>query len=430
MTPFLKLFSSSPYIETLQGLIAWSGFFILVGVLSILLWKWRKYNRSFGRQQMALMAVLLVFQVAATLLIGTRLSSDFAQPPPGLPQDTLGPAVMVFSALPWVLAAGMLGPFPAFLLAVVSGLVYALWETHNLFTPLEFAALAILFSVAARQRYRTVAFRLVRHPLVSAFLLTLLFPAIHLVVTTFTSQGIFVSRLDYALTNLEGISLAMGITLVVAGLFAEGIYLLAPALWEEKVPLRPSPAEMSLQTRFMVSMAPLAVALVLTLMIGDWIVAGQAARSMLQERMSNAAETAAQNVPYFLETGQNLIVELSSDMRLLSGDSSSLENVLAQDIKAVPFFNQLTVMNATGDIVASYPGRNFIGPQAPVDEQMGVQSALNGLPFQIFTVPPAANQTTAQISFVVALFDKNLQAKGVLIGRSDLASNPFTLPLL
>jgi len=430
MTPFLRLFSSSPYIETLQGLIGWAGFIVLIGVVGLLLWKWRKYNKPFGKRQIGIFLTLLVLEVATTAFIGIRLPVSMTSPPLGLPEDPLGPAVMIFSAVPWVLAAGMLGPSSAVVLAVVSGVIYTLGAVHNPFTPLEFAFLAVLFSVAVRQHYRTTAFRLIRHPLITAMLLTMFFPFIHLIISTFTSQGIFVSRLDYALTNLEGVTLAMGIMLFVAGLFAEGIYLLAPKAWGENTPLVPSPAEKSLQTRFMVSMAPLAFALVLTLMVGDWIVAGQAARSMLQERMSNAAQTAAQNVPYFLETGQNLIVELGSDPRLLSGDQNTIQSILAQDIKSVPFFNQLSVIDASKDVIATYPTSNYIGPQAPVDEQMGIQSALNGLPFQTFIVPPASNQTTAQVSFVAALFDKDLQAKGVLVGRSDLASNPFTQPLL
>ncbi len=86
--------------------------------------------------------------------------------------------------------------------------------------------------------------------------------------------------------------------------------LLMPQSWRETTPLQPSPAEKSLQMRFIVSMAPLAIVLVLTLMVGDWIVAGQAAREMIRDRMANAALMAAESVPYFLETGQSLATKL------------------------------------------------------------------------------------------------------------------------
>jgi HAMP domain-containing protein len=61
---------------------------------------------------------------------------------------------------------------------------------------------------------------------------------------------------------------------------------------------------------------------------------------------------------------------------------------------------------------------------------MGIQLALSGVPFQTFTIPPAQDQTTAQVSFVAALLGENEQVKGVLIGRTDLESNPFTQPVL
>ena len=152
---------------------------------------------------------------------------------------------------------------------------------------------------------------------------------------------------------------------------------------------------------------------------------------MIHGRMANAALLAAESVPYFLETGQSLVTKLVEDPSLLSDDPQELNDVLAQDIKAIPFFNQLTVVDNTDEPLASYPTANYVGPQTPIEEQIGIQLALSsGIPFQIYTIPPAPDQLTAQVSFVATIFDENNTASRVLIARADLLTNPYSKPIL
>jgi hypothetical protein len=167
------LISTSPYIELPQGLGGWSGFLILIGVLLALAWKWRAYNRPWKGAQWAAFILLVVLQVIASLMFGVRLPSGNALPPPGLPAEPGNPAIMIFSALPWLLASCMLGPWAAGVLAMISGLTFALWGTHTLFTPLS--PLGVLAGALVRQRYRTATFRLFTHPLAAALLLALIY---------------------------------------------------------------------------------------------------------------------------------------------------------------------------------------------------------------------------------------------------------------
>jgi PAS domain S-box-containing protein len=430
MSLIFTLISSSVYIQPPQDLLGWVGFIALFAVFLFMLWRWRAYNSPWGSFQAILLVVLFLTALVTSLFIGIRLPAGPALPPPGLPIEPPNPAVMIFSAIPWMLAAGLLGPTSAAFIASITGLSLALWETHNPFTILELTFLAMLFSLFVRQRYRTSFFRLLRHPLLAALVLVLLFPFIHMGLTIVMSRGLLVTRLDYALTNLQFATIALAIELFVAGLLAEAISFLLPAYWGESSPLIPSPSEQSLQIRFIVSMAPLAIVLILTIMVGDWYVAGKAARGMLERRMANAAEMVAENVPYFLETGQNLISSLANDPRLLTNDVNDLIEILDEDIKSVPFFSQLAVVEQSGDAIASYPNSHFVGNQAPVEEQMGLTLALNGVPFQTFTVPPSGDQTTAQVAFMAAIPNADGQVERVLVGHSDPSSNPFTKPLL
>ena len=90
-----------------------------------------------------------------------------------------------------------------------------------------------------------------------------------------------VSRLDYAITQTWPIMVARGVELLIASLVAEGIYLARVPLWGRGGPLIPSPLETSLQLRFFFSTFPFVFLLVLTLIIGDWLVAGKVARDMI-----------------------------------------------------------------------------------------------------------------------------------------------------
>ncbi len=430
MSTLLTLLSSPAYINFPQTLIGWISVFALLGLVGFLLWRWREYNKDLGRESWTWLIILLIATPIASLFLGIRLPAEEALPLPGVPANPEGAAAMIFSAAPWMLAGGLLGPLPAALLALFAGILRAIWDTHNIFTPLEMMLLAILFSAIVRQRYRTRFYRLISRPVAAAFLLALVYPLLHLSTTVLAIQGPLVIRLDYAITNLPNIWLTIGVELLAGGLFAEILAITMPARWGSDEPLIPSPAEQSLQARFIYSMAPLAMILVLTLMVGDWLVAGNAARDMLEERMSNSAWLAAQNVPYVLETGQQLIQQISGDARLLSADGQALTIILQEKRRTVPFFHQLFILDVNENVLASDPDNSQAGQQASLDEQMGFQLALSGVPYQHFTTQPAQGQDTAQISFMATLTGAGGKVERILVGRTTLGENPMMKPIL
>lgn len=435
MTPLFTLISEAPYINLPPDWIGWSGFLSLAVFVVLLQWRWRRANRPFRGAQWALLIGLMALAPLANLFLGVRLpaietSGLWALPPQGVPLEPAPLAVLLFSAVPWMLAAGLLGPLPAALVGLLGGAFTALWRTHHLFTPLEIALLATLFSAAVRQPYRTAVFRLLRRPLAAALAVALFYPLLHPLVTPFVTRGLLVTRLDYAMSNLQGVALAMGLELLAGGLIAELVAVLLPAFWCQPAQLEPSPAERSLRARFIISLAPLALILMLTLMVGDWVIASRAAQDMLRSQMQSAASAAANGVPYFLEIGQNLALQLAADPRLLSEDKSELQEALQQSIRLVPFFNQLALLDDDARVLAAHPSSAYTGAQTPVDEQMGIQMALNGVPIQIFTVPPSSGQTAAQISFVAAILGEDAGPARVLVARSDLTSNPYAQSIL
>jgi hypothetical protein len=69
---------------------------------------------------------------------------------------------------------------------------------------------------------------------------------------------------------------------------------------------------------FLFSIAPLAFFLFIFLLAGDWFVAYNAARRMLREQLGSTAQVASDTLPFFLESGQNLIQQLAKNPMLYS----------------------------------------------------------------------------------------------------------------
>ncbi|MDX1435787.1 MAG: ATP-binding protein, partial [Anaerolineales bacterium] len=306
----------------------------------------------------------------------------------------------------------------------------ALWATHSPFTPLEYALVAASFSAAVRQRYRTPVYRLIRRPIVAALLFAALYPLVFLINSLFFSSGSFIARFDYAI-SLTGMSgLAVAIQLLIAGILAEMVSYGWPEMWGSQHPLEASPAERSLETRTSYTFALLIVALAVVLMLGDWYVATRVAREIVAQRLGDVAALGAESIPYFLESGQNLISQISEDTDLADLEGQELSTALASHMRTTPFFRQLYLLDAAGEPLGGYPVDNLDNLFLTQEEEQGIALALQGVGFQYYTAPPKDMENAAQVSFIATLGDASRGPDGVLVGRTDLATNPFTKPIL
>jgi len=421
----LKLLDNLAYLNPipLAGWLVWLG---LAGLLGVALYHWRKYHIEWNARATWILAALIVGTILTTLFFGIEFSTGATLPVPGLPEEPAGSTMMIFSAIPWTLAGGLLGPFAAAGLGMLSGLIRGVWDTHSLFTMLDFGLMGVMFSVASRQRYRTFIYRLLRQPLFSALSLTLAH-AVLFVLSALFSASISTSvtgRLDYALSNLGVVSLTFAGEMLIAGAVAQIVAIVFPNRWGSLGILQPSPAESSIETRFIFGTGTIISILLLTLLAGDWIVAGAAARNLLQERLKSSAELASQNVPFFLETGQNLALQIASDPRLQDANAD-VPTILNERSQFMPYFNQLVVFDMqTKSMLASYPAEPAFQITQP--EEDGLSLAQQGVPNQMYTVPPVVEGEAAGVSFLAAIPGTDR----VLIGRTYLSSNPYTRSLI
>jgi len=422
------LFASRPFVIMPTQLIGWAGFVVFTGLLIFGIGRWREKSLAVlaSRWYVAL-ALMLVTPVAA-LAVGLRLPGS-AWPLPGVPVETGAPALMIFSALPWVLAAGLLGPLPATVLGALVGLLLGLFETHSPFTVFEVAGLALMFSAAMSQRYRTRFFRFLRHPLGAALALVVVYIPLGMLSMLFAANGSLAVRLDYALTQSWWSILARGGEMLLAALAGELLYLARPDWWGRRGPVTPSPAETSIQFRFFQGTVPLVLALILTLTLGDWLVAGAAVRRMIEQRLSNNAQTAADSLPYFLESGQSMILSMATpELAGLTG--AELTEALSARLRSAPFFKQLYFFDDQGNPVSGYPEQLPVLLNLSQEEQAGIDLARSGVAVQSYAIPPAQGEDSAQVSFLAAVEDGEGVTRGVLLGRTDLNTNPFTRPAL
>ena len=421
---FLSFYLDPPYTW-----IGWVGLLLLIGGLAYSNWVWRERGASRLKTGWMLLVGLAVAAPLLSILIPIRIPLENALPVPGLPVEPRQPVFFVLAGLPWVLAGGLFEPVWATLIGAVVGLAVGAVDTHHFFTSVEIAITAFFFSLAVRQRYRTRLFGFLRHPVGAALMVAVFSSPMYLGTAFFATNGPLVARIDYAITQTWPLMLTRAGEMLLASLVAEALYVMKSHYWGRQGALNPSPLETSLQLRFFAGTAPLVALLLLTLTIGDWVVAGNAARNMIRDRLSNTAQVAAESLPYFLETGQNLLVTLA-DASLTSQPAEALKATLNQRIRSVPYYRQLFYLNELGKGVTGYPKDKIEDLLVSAEEQAGVDLALKGVMVQTYIIPSQTGESTVQVSFLTPVRDAQGKIKGVLLGRTDLDSNPFTQPAI
>ncbi len=425
-----SLFETLPFINW-PSFGGWLFFAALLGAAFWLYLSNKENQPNVERRSWLFLVSLIFITIFGNLLIGVYVKTPSIMSWPGIPTESPGAALMIFGALGWMVAAGTLGMLPAFFLAVMAGLLRTPLDSHTVFTSLEFGLLAMLFSVSVRQRYRTPIYKFLRQPVFAALALVPVFSLLYLFGVFFSaSHPEIAARLDFAINNTGSATLAMLGELLFASIIAQIFSVMFPAAWGRNLALKPSPSERRIETRFLVGMGTFIIILLFSLLIGDWYVAGQAARRMLDDRLENTAQIAAESIPFFLETGQNLGSQLAQDATLFSEDPEELASVLNNKIRLVPYFNQLFIVDTAGNILGEYPPSNEISRQFYPEEKTGIILATGGIPTQIYTIPPLEQNHSARVTFLFNIPNEDPALSRVLIGRTDLTTNPITRPLL
>ncbi|MEW6503075.1 MAG: ATP-binding protein [Chloroflexota bacterium] len=390
------------------------------------LWRTSDFRKPF-RWSVFLWTFLLV--PLAILLIEFRPPFLQREALPNLPLEMNRTGVLVFLAFPVFIAAGLAGLLPSLLIGLFNGFFLGLFVTHDLFTIVEWGFLGFFLGVALSQSYRTIFYKILRHPLGGAFAVWIAYLPLFLIISFFAVPGSLAERLDFALAQNWQLYLVRGMELGLAGLFFEVVYLFLPTFWRRPVQLIPSPSEVSLQSRFLMFTVPLALLLFILLILVDWWVAGRAARQMMESRLQGLTQVASQSLPYFLESGQSLIIDFAKP-ELIQSQPSEIQFLLMEQLRAVPYFRQLVVFDKNAQLLSAYPPEGSGDDKLSPDEEVGIKLALNGVVVQVYPLPPYPGEKSARVAFIAAIKDEAGIIQGAILGRTDFESNPFTQPAL
>ena len=403
-----------------QAPLAWAGWLVWLGVLSLLTIRFRDRGFRIDRWSLVLMAVLSV-----SILI---LTPFFGIAPAGAGDGQ--PHLMLFAALPWMIAGGMLGLVPAMMIAGVSGLLLAYLDTHHIFTPLLMMSAAFIFTLSIRQRYRTAGFRLLRFPLSAAFLTSVLLVPLTFLALVLDASGETVSRTLGALTRFQGEFLAAGGMVLIGGFICIFIWMFAGNQWGGEGELIPSPGENNLRLQFLAVLLPVSIGLLAGLTFSTWNASQKAARRDLVNQLTKTTGLAADDLQVFSELGNGLIQHIAGGVSLQTAGNESLDSFLQSYIDSFTFFDELAVVSFEGEVVSSVSSSSDSGFFLFPAEQTLFEAAINNIALGPQALSQGLSPNAVRLSFIVPILESEGQVSRVLIGRTDLGSNPHLQTLM
>ncbi len=362
------------------------------------------------------------------------------------------PVLVPFASLTWMLAAGFLGTGPAVILALISGSVVGIWGSHLTFEPFVQAVLALLFGWATWQPYQERFYRLIRQPIIATVFLTAIYPFLFIFGVLTLGSSPLAARVDYAFSHIGIFTLYKFIELLIAGVVAQIAHDKQKYLWGYHGPARFSSWSRSLHYKFLVVMVGIMGAVVIGILLGNWVMAQRSAREMLTERLSSTANIAAKSMPFFTENGDSLIRKLAHDEALWQEPSPQLNEYLHQLLTESFFFNEMLLVDAQGHTIASYPpNETLLAPERMYVLHFLASNEMQGVPIAThLTVtapaPTDASETSSGVKKALVVFAASLplpQGQNApeqnqetpseprfLIGRAILSNNPYAEPIV
>ncbi len=419
---YTVLFPSRPFINPPDDFLGFAAWFVFLFLIILLIKKnWQPLPSR--RQKNWWLYYGLAFLAPFSIILGGIQLENFSS---GVIASSF--ILFIFAAIPWQIAAGFYGIFPAVIIALISGISLAWWGTHNIFTIVETMGMAVLFAFLIRQNYRTRFFSILRNPFIAAIFTGLFFVPILVLDQVLNAGGSLAIRLDYGLSKTFPLTILRFLEVLLAGGICSLLYVTKSKFWFSPKYLTPTPMEKKIEYRFLMTTLPVILFVVLFVVYVDWKVASNAAKDLVESRLSGTALIASESLPYFFESGQNLIISLADEDLLLPG--VDIWGHLSKKINVIPFFSQLYVFDQNGNPKDGYPIRDKEQLKLSMEETTGIDLALKGVHFQIYTSPPKISDNSVLLTFITSITDEQGNAIGALIGRTDFLTNPYVQPTI
>jgi len=398
------------------------GWFLLI-VFCLIFFQDRK--RFYSRQNLIWLSMLSGLVLIVTPFFGLILFPNAGQ------QGNVQPInhFMFFSAVPWMVAVGVLGLIPAGLIAAISGLLLAYLDTHQIVTPLLFMTFSVIFSLAIRQSRRKETARVSRFPVIGALVTWLFSTPVVFISLMLTTQGSFGLRFASAFSNFSQVFLTVGAMLLIGGFAATLVWVFLPKFWQDARLLKPL-RKICSSTRLMIQLTLIFLVFCTSIVVGVWRISEAKVRKILVEQLVDRSGLVAGGMDVFFNAGESQTKTLAEIASLANLDGEMLAQVLSQKIDSQNYFNLLAVFTPERTMVASYPSLQDGMVLPTAEEGIAISEAINEVSPRILTVPPIAEGQNPQVSFIIGLKVPEGQPKRVLLARTQFVGNQIATPIM
>lgn len=404
------------------ALIAW-----VIGILGIILVSFLLSDQKLqlNRPSLIWSAILSVLILILTPFLGILPRMGVIVNSGEVPIQHL----MFFAAVPWMVAGGILGIFPATLFAGFSGLLLAYLDTSNVFTPLVLMIICVIFSWCLQQRFRTVFFKWLRFPVFAALVSLLFATPIVMLTLVLSTPGTFAARTGIAVTRFPMVMFALGGMVLMGGVACVIVQAFTQPLWGGKAPLKPAPGEANLTYRLLVFAVPIYIILLIVVFISSWRAATLHHRQVLVRQMTESSAIAGKSLDIFVETGNGFLNDLTTVLRDDPRDLESINQLLSDHLQSFSFFQRIALFNQDGGLSAgTAPALGFDPHQLP-DNRVLSETDFSNENVKVFLVSINGSQSTAAI-FVVKVENINWDQPHVLWAETILEENYYAQSFL
>jgi len=327
------------------------------------------------------------------------------------------PSLPLLSLFLLTVMATWWGPLAGFWAGLGLGLVQALFVPMVLTDLFPYALGGWVLGFCIHQPYKGTLFKALRRPLIAVLLFSstlLLISSLNRLVEAIPPGGLLAA--DYAFSFIQNQLPLWGAFSLGGGLVLE-ISFLFRGLRPPQRADQPSIYDRSLRYRFMVTVIPLILLGIVLSVLAVTQRAISVAQQQALDEMDRLASNAATTLVDTFISGRNLLQTFASDQNLLDPDRR--HEVLALGFNVVPFFQELLLTDAQGQVVDAV--RETADLQLVSEEKEAVQQALA---YEVDTITHLSPFIDGyHITFVWPVVGPEGVA-GALLGRVNLASNP------
>lgn len=366
--------------------------------------------------------VILLLAVPAGAFLYLRFPSTGPATVPGVPLTPVAPLASLAGIALLLFAGAFLGRMPALLAGLVMGLIRCLLDTHLLSTAVEYALVGWAVAWFLRQDYSGRLFTVLRQPwgasLGAGFLLTLL----RFGSEMGSASGSLVTLFDYALVRSPGQWPAIWMECIAGAVPVEMVRLALASHWPEPRRLRQTRYHRSLAWKVSLWLTVPIAAMALTMTALVVTDARSQAQAALREKVRSAAEVARTDIPMAMTTGHTLLEGMSGNFLQDDSDSTAVRSFLGNHLSHPAFFEQAAYLRADGEQIAVYPDGSAPFCQS-AEEAQGCALARRGITWHGWV--PSDIPRQPWISFAQPVPDTDGGTRGILVGRTSLATNPL-----